>query len=115
MSITVKAGSTNALNQPVPECKRTVRRTAKIVPTRLRLVGDGNLIHVFPEKDSTMKRIKITLTYEVESDLNPDYYPEGYTLEDMVKIERKNLDEDPIMFIEDQIPTITKIEILDNK
>jgi hypothetical protein len=47
-----------------------------------------------------MKRAKITITCTVEYDLNPEFYPEGLTPEQMIEIDRQNAFDDPFSFFD---------------
>lgn len=48
-----------------------------------------------------MKKIKITFTVTVEYEPNPEFYPAGSTIEEMLDIDIKNAEDDPFMVLPD--------------
>ena len=46
-----------------------------------------------------MKKARIKIVTELVVDINPEYYPEGCSFEDMLQIEKANAEEEPCMFM----------------
>jgi hypothetical protein len=47
-----------------------------------------------------MPKVKIKFTVEYEYELQPDYYPEGSSAEEMLQIDIDNMNNDPLMVLD---------------
>jgi len=58
-------------------------------------------------------KIKVTIIETKIYEVNPDYYPKGSTPEDIVKLDKKQLEEDPCGFFDDVDSSDIKLEIME--
>lgn len=54
-----------------------------------------------------MARAKITVTFELEYELNPELYPKGATLEEMIAIDKESYETVPYFLMENEDAIMT--------
>lgn len=47
-----------------------------------------------------MKSFKVKAIIEIKYEINPEYYPENSTLDDMISLDLANLEDDPYTFLD---------------